>query len=81
MKKGITMEKFEVQFYNRFAQQTQTFYVVATSEEDALRLFWLIYPKDSYDKSCVEYVGEYYDPYFYTEEEIKAEILEKERIK
>lgn len=64
------MDRFEITFYNRFACQSQTFLVLAKNKTDAIRLFWLKYDKKSYKDDCIEGVCEYYEPHFYTEEEI-----------
>ena len=61
--------KYIVLFYNRFAQQQQTFKVIAASEEDAERLFYLKHPKESYH-DCIEYIEEVSEEHYFTEEEI-----------
>jgi hypothetical protein len=51
------MKKFLVVFYNRFACQTQTYEVMANDDEEAERLFYLKYPKESYH-DCIENIKE-----------------------
>lgn len=63
------MGKYVVLYYNRFACENQHFYVLATNEEDAERLFWLRYNRETY-KDCIESIYAHYEPHFYTEEEI-----------
>jgi hypothetical protein len=60
---------YVVEFYNRFACQTQRFHVYALDEEDAERIFWLKYDKDKM-KDCIEVIYIYSPPYVYTESEI-----------
>jgi hypothetical protein len=62
------MQKFEIIFYNRFACQDQLFYVIARDEEHARELFWIAHSKICYGEHCIERIGEYSEPYFYTEQ-------------
>ena len=63
------MKKYEIMFYNRFADQTQTFYVQAESGLKAVRLFYLRHDRKAYH-ACIDYINEYSEPHFMTEKEI-----------
>lgn len=67
------MIKFEIHFFNRFANENQIFYLVATNEIEAENLFYLKHPKELYH-NCIEHVYEYYEPHFYTKEELVKNI-------
>jgi hypothetical protein len=69
---GNRINKYEILFYNRFACENQLFHVIASNEEYAEQLFWLRHNKESYF-DCIEYITEYFEPHFYTEEEIKIQ--------
>ena len=60
------MIKYEVIYFNRFANEEQIFHVIAKNEEDAELLFWLRFDKEQM-KDCIERIREYSEPYFYTE--------------
>jgi hypothetical protein len=63
------LKRYEVIFYNRFAQETQTFHVIAKNKFRAGRLFYLRYDRKSFF-DCIEYIGEIKEDYFWTEEKI-----------
>lgn len=63
------MNKFIIVFYNRFACQSQTFKVIAQTDEDAVRIFYLKYPKEQFH-DCIENIEEVHD-HWYTETEIR----------
>lgn len=65
--------KYNILFYNRFAHEQEVFRVVATSEADAERLFYVKFPKESYH-DCIEYIEEVYEEHYFTEEEIQKSI-------
>jgi hypothetical protein len=64
--------KYNVLFYNRFAQQQQTFKVISSNEENAERLFYLKHPIESYH-DCIEYIEEVGEEHYFTEEELLNE--------
>lgn len=67
------MKKFEVLFYNRFANQMQIFRVIAKNEFRAGRLFYLKHNRKSYH-DCIEMISEGIEKHFLTEEEIRKSI-------
>lgn len=69
------MKKYVVVFYNRFAQKTQTFKVLAKNEYRAGRLFYLKHNRKAYH-GCIENITEVRD-HFWTEEEIKAFVAKR----
>jgi hypothetical protein len=70
------LKRYIVYFYNRFAQQSQRFKVIAKNEYRAGRLFYLKHDRKSY-KSCIEYIIEADTEKFWTEEEILTAIKQK----
>ncbi len=67
------MKKYKIMFYNRFANQTQTFFIQAESALKAVRLFYLKHSRKAYHP-CIELIMEYAEPKFWTEEEILAQV-------
>ena len=63
------MIKYEVLYYNRFACETQRFFILAKNEEDARRIFYLRFDISKY-KDCIEEIFEYKEPYFIKEEDV-----------
>lgn len=48
------MNKYVVVFYNRFANETQTYRVTADNEDDAKDRFYERYPSKGYGDNCIE---------------------------
>lgn len=61
------MNKFEILFYHHSGQSYNRFFVMANDEDDAKRIFGLMYPV-----SWIEEVYEIYAEHFWTEEEVIA---------
>lgn len=67
------MKKYDVLFYNRFANQNQIFKVVAKNEFRAGRLFYLKHRRKAYH-DCIELITEVKEEYYWTEEEIQKSL-------
>ena len=66
------MNKYEIRFWNRFADQEQRFYVVADNKYIARHMFLEVYDKKAYCLPMEDVkVYEYYEPYFHTIDDIK----------
>ena len=61
------MNKYEILFYHHHRQSYNRFFVMANDEDDAKRIFGLMYPV-----SWIEEVYEIYAEHFWTEEEVIA---------
>lgn len=69
------MKKYMVVYYNPFAQQSQTFKVLAKNEFRAGRLFYLKHNRKAYH-DCIENIVEV-NEHYWTEEEIRTSINNK----
>lgn len=67
------MKKYDVLFFNRFANETQIFRVMAKNEFRAGRLFYLKHNRKAYH-ACIELITEAKDEHYWTEEEIRKSI-------
>lgn len=66
------INKYEIRFWNRFACQEQRFYVIANNKYIARHMFLKVYDKNVYGLPMEDIkVYEYYEPYFYTTEDIE----------
>jgi hypothetical protein len=72
MEGQIELTKYIVYYFNRFANQTQTFKVLAKNEFRAGRLFYLKHNRKAY-KGCIETITGAND-HFWTEDEIRTHI-------
>lgn len=72
------LKKYIIYYTNRFANQTQTFKVLAKNEFRAGRLFYLKYDRKAY-KACIEGIT-LADEHYWTEEEIR-ELIKKRKEK
>lgn len=63
------MNVYEIFYYNRFVNETQSIYIRAKNEFRAGRLFYKLRNRKSYHK-CIENIIECNYPHIYTEEEI-----------
>jgi hypothetical protein len=72
MEGQVELKKYIVYFFNRFANQTQTFKVLARNEYRAGRMFYVKHNRKAYH-DCIETITEAND-HFWTEEEIREHI-------
>lgn len=66
------MKRYVVVFFNRFANETQTFKVIAKNEYRAGRLFYLMHSRKFY-YACIERITEV-EEHYWTESEILKKI-------
>lgn len=72
------MKKYIIYYYNRFANENQTFKVMAENKYRAGRIFYLKYNRKAYH-DCIENIIEVEHEHYWTKEEILNALNKKNK--